>query len=422
MIILYEFLSLVLIIFSPLIILIRILKNKEHRTRFKEKIGFFSKIKDKNNLIWFHCCSVGELRSIIPLIKKIEKKYSKFRTLVTTSTLSSSVVFEKENFKRTIHQFFPLDNYFITKKFIEVWKPKLAIFVESEIWPSMILNLNKKKIPIVLLNARITKKSYSKWKKISSFSKRIFNKINIALPQNKETAKYLKNLGSDKIKYLGNLKFSSIEKSIDTKVNKTSLNKFNDRVLICAASTHSGEDEIFIKLHKEIRKKIRNLLTVIIPRHTKRTVEIIEIAKNHNLSYNLHSHDNKNLNDVYIVDTYGESEKFYSLSKIVFMGGSLVRHGGQNPLEPARLGCHVINGPFIDNFKEVYSLMRKLKISTTINSPKTLKKLVLSNIKKSKKNKNYFRIKKIGNKILYNNIKEIDKFLKNEDKKTKLLG
>ncbi len=422
MIILYEILSLILLFFSPIIIILRILKKKEHVTRFIEKFGFFSKLKNKKKIIWFHCCSVGELRSIIPLIKGLEKKYNNFNFLITTSTLSSSQIFEKEKFERSFHQFFPIDNHFITKKFINFWKPTLAIFVESEIWPSIINNLHRKNIPILLLNARITKKSYSKWKKLGIFSRKIFSKIYLALPQNKETGIYLKNLGLKKIKYLGNLKFSSIDKNIFPKKYQNRIKKFDNRIIFCAASTHEGEDEIFVRLHKEIKKKINKLLTIIIPRHIKRTENIIELIKNYNLTYELHTENNKNKNDIYIVDAYGESEKFYSLSKTVFMGGSLIKHGGQNPLEPARLGSRVINGPYISNFKEVYSLLNKLKISTTVRSNKELKKYMLTYLKKSKKNKNYFKIKKIGNKILYKNIKEIDNLLKNENKKTQILG
>ena len=167
-----------------------ILNNKEHPKRFLEKIGIFSDKPNVAKLIWFHCSSVGEILSIIPLIEKLEKKRGIKKILLTSSTLSSAKVFNKFKFKKTIHQFFPIDVNFITNKFLSQWKPSVAIFVESEIWPNMIFNLKKRNIPLILLNARITKKSFNRWKKISIFSRLLFNKFDICLSQNNETKNF----------------------------------------------------------------------------------------------------------------------------------------------------------------------------------------------------------------------------------------
>ena len=276
MIILYEILSFFILILSPIIFLYRILINKEHKTRFLEKLSISSKYSKNEKIIWFHCCSVGELRSIIPLIKKLESKHKNKLILITTSTLSSSLIFNQEKFKKAIHQFFPIDNYFLTNKFINYWKPSVAIFVESEVWPSMFYNLKNKNIPLILLNARITNKSFKKWRKIKSFSTKIFNKIDLALPQNNETKKYLKELGVNNVKSLGNLKYSSIENKKSFLKEKNIIKNFKKRLLICAASTHNGEEEIFVKSHLQLKKNHKKLLTIIIPRHIKRTDEIIE--------------------------------------------------------------------------------------------------------------------------------------------------
>ena len=200
MIFFYRIIINFIIILSPLIILIRLLKKKEHPIRFKEKFCFFSKKRGQGKLIWFHGASVGEILSIIPLIEKLEKNKNINKILITSSTLSSSNIFLKFKFKKTIHQFFPIDSNFYTKKFIEYWKPSLAIFIESEIWPNIILNLKNRNIPLILLNARISKKSYKKWKKISFFSRSIFNKFDVCLSQNNETKNYLKKLGAGNIK------------------------------------------------------------------------------------------------------------------------------------------------------------------------------------------------------------------------------
>ena len=202
MILIYRILINFILILSPLIIAFRILKNKEDPRRFKEKFCFFSKKRKKGNLIWFHGASVGEIKSIVPLIEKLEKQKKINQILVTSSTLSSAKIFEKFKFKKTIHQFYPIDENQLTKKFLNYWKPNIVTFIDSEIWPNMLLNIKKKSIPNILLNARITKKSYKRWNYFNSFSKKIFNCFDVTFPQNKETTKYLKSLNVKKIKLL----------------------------------------------------------------------------------------------------------------------------------------------------------------------------------------------------------------------------
>ena len=190
----YGIVTNIFFLISPIILFFRILQKKEDINRFQEKYCIYSK-RNFQKTIWFHAVSVGELMSIIPVINKLEKNKKIKKIIVTSSTTSSAKIFKKQKFKKTIHKFFPLDTNFLTKKFINVWKPEVAIFIDSEIWPNMIKNLNKKQIPIILLNARFTRSSFKKWLIVKSFSKEIFNKISIALPQNTETKKYLKILG-----------------------------------------------------------------------------------------------------------------------------------------------------------------------------------------------------------------------------------
>ena len=167
---LYQIIFTLIIFISPILIYFRILKNKEHKTRYKEKFSITSKKRIKGNLIWFHGASVGEIQSTIPLIENYEKDKTINQILITSSTLSSSKILEKFKFKKTIHQFYPLDHIYITSKFLRYWKPNIAIFIESEIWPCMFKELEKRKIPIVLLNARITKKTFDKWMKLKNFT------------------------------------------------------------------------------------------------------------------------------------------------------------------------------------------------------------------------------------------------------------
>ena len=208
MLFLYHIIIFTVTIFSPIIIIYRILKNKEDKKRYREKFSITSKKRAKGKLIWFHGASVGEILSIVPLIKNYEKNKSIAQILVTSSTLSSSKVLQKFKFKKTVHQFYPIDNLFLTNKFLRFWKPCMAVFVESEIWPCMYNNISEKKIPLILLNARLTKKTFKRWMMLRSFARSIFNKITITYPQNIETAQYLKILKANKISHLGNLKFA----------------------------------------------------------------------------------------------------------------------------------------------------------------------------------------------------------------------
>ena len=414
MYILYELLGLIIIILSPLIIFFRIIKGKEDPKRFLEKFCIYSDKFKKEKTVWMHGSSVGEILSIIPLINELEKNKKVKRILITSSTTSSSLIFANYKFKKTIHRYFPIDNHLFSKNFINYWNPQVAIFVESEIWPNMIKNLYSKKIPIILLNARITKKSFDKWKILPRFAKSVFKKISLAMPQNVETFKYLKLLGVNKIKISGNLKYFGHKK--DNKINKKLKNKFLGKEVWCAASTHSDE-EIFIgKIHKKIKILKKNLITIIIPRHINRSETIINDLKTLGLRIIKHSGSEKikKDTDIYLVDTYGEASKFYKLSKVTFLGGSLnssIHHGGQNPLEPARLGNYILHGPQINNFKEVYLMLKKNKNSCKINKISDMEKKLIEKIKyKQPKNINKGLLS-IGKKILAKNLAEINNYI-----------
>ena len=417
---LYQIIISILLIFSPLIISIRILKKKEDKKRFKEKFCFPSKKKIFGNLIWFHGSSVGELLSILPLVYELEKNQSIKQILITSSTLSSAEIFKKFKFRKTVHQFFPIDSILYSYKFLNYWNPTIAIFVESEIWPGIFRSLNKKKIPLLLLNARITKKTFNKWNYIKNFSNSVFKNVSKAYPQNSETFNYLKKLNVSKIKIIGNLKFISNDQNKFIEQEKTLLKNLENRKIWCASSTHSGEEIICSKVHLNLKKKYKNLLTIIIPRHIHRVNKIVQEINNLKLNVVLHSSNSKKLKnaDIYLVDTYGETKKFYYFSNVVFMGKSLFGKGGQNPLEPARYGATVLHGPNTDNFSDIYKLLDKLKITQKVNGVISLTKLVNKLMIKPNNKKNYLKIEKIGKKILNETKDEINSLLNNEIKKT----
>lgn len=416
MLILYQAVVSLLLLISPFIIIYRILKKKEDINRFKEKFSLNTRKKIKRNLIWFHGASVGEILSVIPLVKYYENQKSIHQILITSSTLSSSKVIKKFNFKKTVHQYYPIDHFLFTNAFLKYWKPTIAIFIDSEIWPSMFRNLKNKDIPLVLINARLTKKTISNWMMFKNYAISVFKNITVAYPQNIETNFFLKKINSMRINFIGNLKYAeSIDKNND-KLNKKLQTRFKNKKLWVASSTHNNEELLCTYAHIILKKKVKNLLTIIIPRHINRVSKIITEIKKLKLKVTTHSSNNEKLinEDIYIVDTFGETKKFHKVASTVFLGGSIINKGGQNPLEAARYGAKILHGPNVDNFKDVYKSLKKLKMSKKVSSPKQIASNIIF-----KKNENLGKkIKNIGDKILKKTIKELDILINNELKKT----
>ena len=407
----YNILANLTIIISPVIIIYRIFKGKEDIKRVGEKFCIYSQ-KKANKKIWVHAASVGELMSIVPIIRKLEENKKIKSILLSTSTTSSAKIFKKLRLKKTSHVYFPLDNDYIVKRFIKFWQLELAIFIDSEIWPNMFKNLHLKDIPIIIMNARITKRSFNKWQIFPNFANQVFGKISLALPQNFETLKYLKLLKVKNVKTAGNLKYYG-QKNNQKYLVKLLKNKFRNFKVWCAASTHNNEEILIGKLHKKLKKIEKKLITIIIPRHINRTNEIIDDLNNLDLNCITHSSKQKlrKDTDVYIVDSYGETSNFYNLTNVSFVGGSIIKHGGQNPLEPARLGNYIINGPNVKNFREIYAFLNNLKMSSTTSNILTMENLILKRLKIKNSNKNIKKIIKIGNDVLEKNLFYINKYL-----------
>mgnify|MGYP001159917688 CR=1 FL=1 len=410
---LYRMITYIVLFASPIILIIRFLKKKEDINRFKEKFSIISKDRKKGKVIWFHGASVGEITSVIPLIEKLEKRQDIKQILITSSTLSSSKIIKKTKFKKVIHQFYPLDINFITQNFLNHWKPNLAIFIDSEIWPNMLINLKKRSVKSLLLNARITKKTFSRWKLVDNFAKEILSNFEFILVSNNETKKYLNYFGVKKNFSLGNIKYTEAIQKVE-KLNYNLIKFLKSKVYWCASSTHPGEEEICLNVHLKLTKNIKNLITIIIPRHTERKPEIINLINEKKLNYHCHSWDKmiKNNTSIYLVDTYGETKKFFKIVENVFLGGSLIKHGGQNPLEPARYGSKIIHGPNVDNFKEIFNTLSKLNISKKVNNQQQMIDFLKKSIGRKPISKRYVRkINKLGKNILLITYKKIEKLI-----------
>ncbi|MDC3125753.1 3-deoxy-D-manno-octulosonic acid transferase [Candidatus Pelagibacter sp.] len=416
MLIIYRFLINAVFLFSPFILFTRLIKKKEHQKRYIEKLCIFSKKRGDGKLLWFHGASVGEVQSIIPLIEKFEKRNDISKILITSNTLSSSKIVEKLRFKKVVHQFFPIDTNYHSKKFLNFWKPSAAFFIDSEIWPNMILNLEKEKIPISIINGRLTKKSFKRWKRFPNFSNYIFGKIDLCLPASKFSKNCFKKLGVKNLKYLGNLKFaqSETEKLIELYYLKKFMKR---RITWCASSTHYNEEKVCGLVHKNLKKKYKNIFTILIPRHIERTPSIIEEMDS--LGLKTHKFDSKNKinknTDIYIINSYGKTKSIYNICNNVFLGGSLINHGGQNPLEATRYNCNVLHGPNIDNFKEIYSYLGEHNVSFKVKNWSQLFNQLSKLLSKKNSSQNIeSKLKTIGNKILNKSYKEINKLLINE--------
>ena len=419
----YRYLAYLFFPFLLVLIYLRTIFNKEDKIRFKEKI-FSSHFKaQKNNskkLIWFHAASIGECMSIIPLIDRINSNHKNISFLITTVTLSSSKLLEKKLnlYQNVVHRFFPLDLENLAESFLNNWKPNLVCFVDSEIWPNFLFKIKEKKIPLLLINARLTKKSFNKWKIILGFAKKVFGNFDLCLASSEESKNNLSKLHVKNLKHIGNLKYSVQNILEEIKVsNKKILNNYK---IWCASSTHSGEELIVLKTHLEIKKKYNNVLTVIIPRHINRSFYIKDLSKKYNLKSQILNDDDMINSDIeiLIINSFGVLPKYFNYCKNIFIGKSLIKNkknvGGQNPIEAAKLGCKIYHGPYVYNFKEIYERLKSYAIAEEINNElelagkiiKSFANPIITNQQQLDSLNNY------GEKILKETATELNTYLK----------
>ncbi len=388
----YKFLTYLIYPFIIILIYFRKIIKKEDPNRFKEKIFFQKNNVSSDKLLWFHGASIGELNSVLPIIKYFLKNNKNLKILITTVTLSSGKIFENEfkNETNVVHRYFPVDVPHLVKDFIKKWNPSLAIFIDSEIWPNFIFEIKKKNIPIVLLNARITDKTLKKWNLFKSFAKKIFLSFDICIASSTNSKENLECLGVSKIKYYGNLKYIDNPKRYN-KLEKVIADSLKNRIIWLAASTHKNEEKFCLTTHKIIKNKYPNILTIIAPRHINRTGEIMnEIKKSNLIGQVINNNESiKENTDIALINSFGSLNKYYEHCKNIFMGKSLNKKlalvGGQNPIEAARFGCKIYHGPYVYNFLEVYNFLKTNKISEEINSEKELSSKIVFDIQSNLK-------------------------------------
>lgn len=335
----------------------RLDRGKENPSRLGERRGEPSLPRRSGPLVWVHCASVGEMLAVVPLVERIRAR--DFAVLVTSGTVTSAALAGQRLPDGAMHQFIPVDVPQFVARFLDHWRPDLALFVESDLWPNLIIGASERKIPMILVNGRISERSFRRWRLVSGASAALLGRFDLCLAQSADNAQRLSRLGAPHVSSTGNLKLDVPAPPVDS----ATLHRFNAliglREVVAAASTHPGEETTVIAAHRRLRAKYPHLLTVIAPRHPERGQSIAEIAKVAGLAVGMRSHGElpKRDVDVYIADTLGELGLIYRIAPIVFMGGSLASHGGQNPIEPIRLGAAVMHGPHVWNFGELYATL-----------------------------------------------------------------
>ncbi|OUR77488.1 hypothetical protein A9Q83_11090 [Alphaproteobacteria bacterium 46_93_T64] len=333
----------------------RLEEGKEDPNRYEERFGEPSRMRPAGELIWIHAASVGESVSALPLINALLAHKSDRTVLITTGSVTSAELLADRLPAGAFHQFVPVDTKEAVERFLDYWQPQVAIWLESEIWPNLINETSRRKIPMMLLNARMTSSTFNMWRKTGGFIKKLLKKFDYVHAQSSLTADRLEYLGVKDVETLGNLKFCSPPLPFQKDPFRVLRAATEKRKVWLAASTHKGEEAIVAEAHISIKKQIGSLLTIIVPRHPDRAGEIHEKLASAGFKIARRSLRQKITSDtdVYLADTIGELGLFYRISDVVFIGGSLVDKGGQNPLEAARLSSAIMFGPYMSNFSEI---------------------------------------------------------------------
>jgi len=343
--------------FAPLILAWRMRRGKEEPGRRPERYGLSSAPRPSGFLAWFHAASVGEANAALPVIDAIAAGRPEIRMLLTTGTVTSARLARDRLPRGVLHQYVPLDNQTFVQRFLTHWRPDLAVLVESEIWPNLVLETKARDIPLLLINGRISSSSYKRWRRRPGLSRPLFRAFDLVLAQNGRLAQRFAKLGVSRTLDVGNLKADAPPPPADLPGRRQLDAALDGRTVWLAASTHPGEDEKVMGAHLKMKIARPDLLTIIVPRHPERGPLIAEQLRAANFKVALRSLGEVPVadTDIYVADTIGELGLFYAIAPVAFVGGSLVERGGQNPVEPIKLGAAVLTGPHWRNFRDSYS-------------------------------------------------------------------
>src|ERR1700676_1045290 len=353
----YQTLSSAMVPLAPALIKRRLKLGKEDPARIGERRGMSRDIRPHGPLVWIHGASVGEVLAAVALIEKL--RALNIRILLTSGTVTSSAIVAKRFPADIIHQYVPYDSPPYVARFLDHWRPSLALFIESDLWPNLILSSAARRLPMVLINGRMSHRSFPRWRRVSSTISALLGRFDVCLAQSEVDAERFAALGSRNVVTTGNLKLDVPAPPADPAKLERLMAVTRGRPIIVAASTHPGEEDILIEAHRTLAGFFPSLLSVIVPRHPNRGEAIARTIAASGLHVGLRSREELPIatTDIYVADTMGELGLFYRLAPIVFMGGSLVARGGQNPIEAVKLGASIVHGPPLFKFNEVYEAL-----------------------------------------------------------------
>lgn len=347
--------------------------GKEDPARLAERMGESNRPRPRGRLVWLHGASVGESLSLLPLIDRFIQRG--LEVLVTSGTVSSARVLSARLPAGAFHQYAPIDAPKFIERFLDHWRPDIAVFAESELWPNIVAAVRARGAPLVLANARISRKSAERWRAVPGAAKSVFGAVDLCLAQDSDNAARFLALGARYVRIAGNLKFDVPPPPADS----ARLAEFNGaigaRPAWAAVSTHPGEEDLVLDAHVDMAAQTPSLLTIIAPRRWERGVEIVEAARARGLTAALRSQESEPRRDVdvYIVDGVGELGLIFRSVGVVLMGKSLLPGGGgQNPIEPAKLGCAILHGPYVENFTEAYGELAATKAAARVTDAASL--------------------------------------------------
>jgi 3-deoxy-D-manno-octulosonic-acid transferase len=335
----------------------RLKQGREDPTRIGERRGFTRQSRPAGPLVWIHGASVGEVLAAAALIERL--RALNMCILLTSGTVTSAAVVAKRFPPDIIHQYVPYDSPRFVARFLDHWQPSLALFIESDLWPNLILAGAARRVPMVLINGRMSHRSFPRWRRMSGTIAALLERFDVCLVQSEIDAERFTVLGSRNVVVTGNLKLDVRAPPADEARLERLLFVTRGRPVLVAASTHPGEEEILLNAHRTLAVHFPSLLTVIVPRHPDRGEAIARMIAASGAQAARRSLEQLPTarTDIYVADTMGELGLFYRLAPIVFMGGSLVPHGGQNPIEAVKLDAAIVHGPHVFNFTEVYDAL-----------------------------------------------------------------
>lgn len=344
--------------------------GKEDEERLPERFGRYSQQRPDGPLVWLHAASVGESGVALSLIDALAARDASLSFLISTGTRTSADLVERRAPPRTTHVYAPLDRDDIVRRFLAHWRPNLGVFVESEIWPNLILAAERRGVRLALVNARMSVKTLRQWESWSAAGRRLLRAFSFVSAADARTARTLKRLRGDDVAARGNLKLAAPAPSIDINARASLLAQIGARPVWLAASTHPGEDEIVLAAHERIRADTPQSLLIIVPRHPERGVEIAKLAGNA---------PRRALRQpiadapVYVADTLGELGLFYNLAPVALVAGSLLPHlKGHNPIEPAKLGAAILTGPNVESFQDLFDALFAAGGATGVDTPSSI--------------------------------------------------